>query len=164
MAGATRKILEIKSRQSWLVLSEGRWAYDAPPNHSAVSLERTSIWLLPLVERSREDVESEARARLQPGDPDLAQPLRLVISTGLGAWSDHWISHTLNWVVPSEIELFADQLHAIATASAAASQRTQHAAKRLLKQQGLWRGAAAGADLETPCHLVRPSSDEPACP
>lgn len=37
-----------------------------------------------------------------------------------------------------EIELFADQLHEIATTPTAAAQRTQHAVKKTLKEQGLW--------------------------
>ncbi|MEU1726180.1 hypothetical protein [Nonomuraea sp. NPDC005692] len=134
-----RKILEIKPGQTWLIILDGQWAYEAPPNHHAVPLGKASIGLLPLVERPRDEVESEARAELGPTDPDLAGPVRFVISTGLSAWSDHWISHTLRWVRPGEAELFADLLHKIATAQTAASQRTQHAAKKLLKEQGLWR-------------------------
>ncbi|RMI43305.1 hypothetical protein EBO15_16620 [Actinomadura harenae] len=64
--------------------------------------------------------------------------MRSVIGAGLGAWSDHWIAHALRWVRPDEAELFTDQLHTIAAAHTAASQRTQHAAKKLLKERGLW--------------------------
>ncbi|MGV9387053.1 hypothetical protein ACWDRB_65520 [Nonomuraea sp. NPDC003707] len=65
--------------------------------------------------------------------------MQFVINTGLSAWSDQWISHTLHWVTADEAELFSDQLHKIATAQTAAAQQTQHAAKKLLKQQELWR-------------------------
>ncbi|MFI6480504.1 hypothetical protein ACIBH1_21440 [Nonomuraea sp. NPDC050663] len=139
MTAKTRKILEIKPGQTWLVIADGQWAYDRPPDHLAAPLDKASTRLLPLVERPRHEVESEALARLGPRDPDLAHPVRFVISAGLSAWSDYWISHTLRWVTAQEAELFSDQLHKIATAqTAAASQQTQHAAKRLLKQQGLW--------------------------
>ncbi|NUP16773.1 MAG: hypothetical protein HOZ81_11845 [Streptomyces sp.] len=139
MTVETRKILEIKPGQTWLVIADGQWACDAPPNHSAVPLDQASIWLLPLVERPRHEVESEALARLGSNDPDLADPVQSVINTGLSAWSDHWISHALRWVTADEAGLFSNQLHKIATAQTAAAQQTQHAAKKLLKQQGLWR-------------------------
>ncbi|MFK4041807.1 hypothetical protein ACI2LC_38905 [Nonomuraea wenchangensis] len=89
MTVETRRILEIKPGQTWLVIANGQWAYDAPPNHSAVPLDKASIWLLPLVERPRHEVESEALSRLGPNDPGLADPVHFVISTGLSAWSDH---------------------------------------------------------------------------
>jgi glycerate-2-kinase len=47
-----------------------------------------------------------------------------------------------------EVELFAGQLRKIATGPTAATQRTQHAAKRVLKQQGLWRPAIEGNKSE----------------
>ncbi|NUT40356.1 MAG: hypothetical protein HOV86_10220 [Thermoactinospora sp.] len=134
MTAKPRKILEIKPGQTWLIIADGRWAFDAPPTHSQVPLDKASSWLLPLVERPRHEVESEALAHLGPHDPDLAGLVRFVIDTGLSAWSDHWISHTLRWVAADEAELFSDQLHKIATAQTAASQQTQHAAKNLLKR------------------------------
>lgn len=139
MTVETRKILEIKPGRTWLVVLDGQWAYNAPPNHHAVPLDKASIWLLPLVERPRDEVESEALAQLGPNDADLADLMHFVIDIGLSAWSDHWISHSLQWVRTDEAELFADPLHKIATARTTASQRTQHAAKKLLKEQGLWR-------------------------
>ncbi|WP_157431433.1 hypothetical protein [Actinomadura hibisca] len=143
MTGSARKILEIKPGESWLILSDGRWAFDAPPGRLAVPLARAAIGLLPLVERPRQEVEAQARARLEPGDPDLAEPMRTVIAAGLTAWSDHWISRALHWLTAHEVEPFADQLHKIATTSTAAAQRTREAARMLLEQQGLWRPVVA---------------------
>ncbi|MGK5558480.1 hypothetical protein ACSNOI_43460 [Actinomadura kijaniata] len=139
MTVETRRTLEIKPGQTWLVIADGQWAYDAPPHHFAVPLDKASIWLLPLVERPRREVESEALARLEPNDSDMTGPVHLVISTGLSAWSDYWISHALRWVTVDEAKLFSGQLHTIAAAQTAAAQRTRHAAKKLLKQSGLWR-------------------------
>ncbi|MEV4257277.1 hypothetical protein AB0J52_29320 [Spirillospora sp. NPDC049652] len=139
MTVETRRVLEIKPGQSWLVIADGQWAYDAPPNHSAVPLDKASIWLLPLVERPRHEVEAEALALLGPHGPDLTTPVHSVIRTGLSAWSDHWISHALQWVTAGEAEIFSAQLHAVATGRTAAAQQTRHAAARLLRQQGLWR-------------------------
>lgn len=139
MASATRKILAVKPGETWLVLVDGEWAFDAPPQHSAVPLARSRMWLLPLLQRSRDEVEAEARELLRPGDPDLGEALAKVVEMGLCAWSDHWIASALNWMVASESERFADRLHEIAQGQAkAASQATQHTAKRLLKRQELW--------------------------
>ncbi|RMI43306.1 hypothetical protein EBO15_16625 [Actinomadura harenae] len=46
MTVETRKILEIKPGRTWLVVLDGRWAYDAPPDHHAVPLDVASVWLL----------------------------------------------------------------------------------------------------------------------
>ncbi|GAA1301437.1 hypothetical protein Psi02_28700 [Planotetraspora silvatica] len=94
------------------------------------------MWLLPLLERSRNEVESDARQVLGPDDPDLAQALQAVVQRGLTAWSDYWISRSLGWMVAEEVELFAGLLRKIALGQG--SQATRHAAKRLLKENGLW--------------------------
>jgi hypothetical protein len=99
--------------------------------------ETSRMWLLPLLERSRTEVESQANNVLGPGDPDLADALRAVVHTGLTAWSDYWISRALGWMADDEVERFAEELHKIAL-ERRCSQTSQHVAKRLLKQHGLW--------------------------
>ncbi|MFG1616373.1 hypothetical protein ACGFI3_26740 [Nonomuraea wenchangensis] len=56
-----RRILESKPGHTWLIILDGQGADQAPPNHHAVPLGKASIWLLPLVERPRDEVGSEAR-------------------------------------------------------------------------------------------------------
>ncbi|MFD0689473.1 hypothetical protein [Actinomadura fibrosa] len=138
MSVRVRRILEVKPGESWLGISEGCWVFDAPPGHSRVRLARAAVWLLPLVERPRDEVEERARVNLVPGDPDLREPIQTVIGAGLSGWSDYWMSRTLDWMAADEVAVFADQVHRIALMPTSASQRTQHAAKALLKAQGLW--------------------------
>lgn len=95
------------------------------------------MWLLPLLERPRSEVESEARKVLDPEDPDLAEALRAIVHRGLTAWSDYWILLALDWINDDEVERFTDQLHKIAR-DQRWSQASQHTAKRLLKQHRLW--------------------------
>jgi hypothetical protein len=73
------------------------------------------MWLLPLLERCRDEVESQAEQLLGPGDPELAQALQAVVQYGLTAWSDYWISRTVVWMVAEEVELFAELLREIAS-------------------------------------------------
>ncbi|MUN41043.1 hypothetical protein [Actinomadura litoris] len=108
-------------------------------NESRVRLSRGRMWLLPLLERPRIDVESEARARLGAGDPDVGEALRAVIDMGLNAWSDHWLSKAVVWTTDEEVVIFSERLHEIALESTGPqSQDTRHAAKRRLKRLGLW--------------------------
>ncbi|WP_157995927.1 hypothetical protein [Thermomonospora amylolytica] len=133
-----RRVLAVKPNGPWLVVVEGKWAVDANPQVLAVPLERSALWLLPLTERPRAEVEREVRALLGPGDPDFGEVLWAVIRMGLTSWSDYWTSHTMNWMTAQEIELFAPELRKIATGRTGLHQRTHNVAKRLLKQHGLW--------------------------
>ncbi|MBW8482069.1 hypothetical protein [Actinomadura parmotrematis] len=134
----SRPVLAVKAGGPWLVLVGGTWAVDTE-NESGVRLGRGRMWLLPLLERSREEVESEARARLGAGDPDVGEALRAVIGMGLDAWSDHWLSKAVAWMTDEEVVVFSERLHEIALESVGPrSQDTRHAAKRRLERLGLW--------------------------
>ncbi|MFI6515560.1 hypothetical protein ACIBF1_08380 [Spirillospora sp. NPDC050679] len=142
MQREVRRVLEVHPGRSWVGVRNGRWVFEAPPNHAAVPVAHAATWLLPLVEHSRGQVEAQARARLEPDDPHFTEVVDAVIGKGLTAWSDHWIFHTLNWLTAEDVVRFADQLLQIATASAAAGQRTRDLAERLLQDQGLWPSTA----------------------
>lgn len=58
---------------------------------------------------------------------------------GLNAWSDHWLSKAVAWMTDGEVVVFSERLHEITLGSVGPqSQDIQHAAKRRLKQLGLW--------------------------
>ncbi|MGI5285201.1 hypothetical protein ACQEVF_17960 [Nonomuraea polychroma] len=120
------------------MIVDGAWNVKSPVTGTDKPFERSRIGLLPLLERPRDEVESQAGQALRPGDPDLAEALRAIVGCGLTGWSEYWISRALAWMIPDEVEPFADLLHEIALGRG--SQASQHAAKRLLKQNGLWRG------------------------
>ncbi|GAA0388368.1 hypothetical protein GCM10009530_44320 [Microbispora corallina] len=131
-----RRVLAVKPEGPWLVIVDRAWTVESLNAGTDTPFERSRMWLLPLLERSRNELESDARQLLGPDDPDLAQALRAVVQRGLTAWSDYWISRTLAWMVTDKIALFAELLQEIALGRG--SQATQHAAKRLLKENGLW--------------------------
>jgi hypothetical protein len=138
MASASaRRVLAVKPDGPWLVVVDGAWTVESPNAGTDTPFERSRMWLFPLLERSRDEVESEARQLLGPNDPNLAEALQAVVQRGLTAWSDYWISRALAWIVADEIELFAELIREIALGKRG-SQATQHAAKRLLKENGLW--------------------------
>jgi hypothetical protein len=134
---SVRRVLAVKPDGPWLVVVDGAWTVESPNAETDAPFERSRVWLFPLLERSRDEVESEARQLLGPNDPNLAEALQAVVQRGLTAWSDYWISRTLPWIVADEIELFAELLREIALGRRG-SQATQHAAKQLLKENELW--------------------------
>lgn len=138
MRPVSRTVLAVKDSGPWLVLMGSTWAVDTE-NESGVRLSRGRMWLLPLLERPRNEVESEARACLGAGDPDVGEALRAVIDMGLNAWSDYWLSKAVAWITDEEVVVFSERLHEIALESVGPqSQDTQHGAKRRLKHLGLW--------------------------
>jgi hypothetical protein len=136
---SVRRVLAVKPGGPWLVVIDGAWGVESPTQGTDTPWERSRIWLLPLLEQSRAEVEKEAEKLLGPGDPDLAEALQSIVHQGLTAWSDYWISLALNWMVIDEIERFQEQLRKIAL-ERRSSQASHHSAKRLLKQHGLWPG------------------------
>jgi hypothetical protein len=126
----------------WLVIVDGAWTVESRSAGTDAPFERSRMWLLPLLERCRDEVKSQAEQLLGPGDPELAQALQAVVQYGLTAWSDYWISRTVVWMVAEEVELFAELLREIALGRG--SQATQVAAKRLLKDNGSGRPTPAG--------------------
>ncbi|MFI0453612.1 hypothetical protein [Actinomadura sp. 6N118] len=161
-SAVTRRVLEVKPGGPWLVLADGAWAVDTG-HETAVPFVRSRMWLLPLVQRSRNDVEREAHALLGPDDPDLGEALRAMIDMGLNAWSDFWIANTLTWMTADEIALFSDRVHEIARGHAG-SQSTQHAAKRLLKHHGHWSPKNAVAAVLPPPPSPRPDDSRTGHP
>lgn len=132
-----RRVLAVKPDGPWLVVVDARWGVESPATGTDTPWEKSRMWSLPLLERPRGAVEAEARKFLVPGDPDLAEALGAIVHRGLTAWSDYWISLALGWVVADEVERFSEPLHKIAL-DGRWSQASQHAAKRLLKQHGVW--------------------------
>lgn len=132
-----RRVLAVKPKGPWLVIADGAWNVESRGSGTDTPFERSRIALLPLVERPREEVEGQARQMLRPGDPDLAEALRAVVQCGLMGPSEYWLSRTLAWMIPDEVELFTELLGEVALGRG--SQASQHAAKRLLKANGLWR-------------------------
>ncbi|MGW2155112.1 hypothetical protein [Nonomuraea sp. NPDC001699] len=132
-----RRVVAVKPQGPWLVIARGAWTVESRPADTDTPFEISRIGLLPLLERPREEVEGQARELLRPGDPDLAEALQAVVQCGLMVTqSDYWVTRTLAWITPEEIELFTELLREIALGRG--SQANQHAAKRLLKKNGLW--------------------------
>jgi hypothetical protein len=134
---SVRRILAVKPQGPWLVVVSGAWCVESPAGVTDAPWETSRVWLLPLLERPRAEVESEARRVLGPSDPDLAEALRAIVDRGLTAWSDYWISRALKWIADDEVERFGEHLHKIAL-DRRWSQASQHVAKRLLKRHWIW--------------------------
>jgi hypothetical protein len=134
---AGRRVLAVKPDGPCLAIVGDRWAVDVPERGSAIPLDIGRIWLLPLLERSRDAVEAEAGQHLAGDDPALSEVLRVVIMTALSWETEYWISRGLAWLTADEVPIFTTQLREIALGRHG-SQSTRHSAKRLLKQHGLW--------------------------
>ena len=87
MSHSLRRVLAVKPAGPWLVVVDGAWQVESPAGVTDTPWERSRMWLLPLLERPRPEVESEARKVLDPGDPDLAGALRAWSSTPAFHWS-----------------------------------------------------------------------------
>ena len=112
-----------------------RWAVETL-QEEAVPLERSRLWLLPLLDRPRDEVEAEARPHLTATDPDLSEPFNAMIVTALRC-GEYYVSRLTGWLRTEEILTFAVELREIALGRSC-SQATRHAIKRLLKQHGVW--------------------------
>ncbi|WP_194244098.1 hypothetical protein [Nonomuraea phyllanthi] len=148
--GSVRRILAVKPDGPWLVLVGGTtWNVESRNLGVDKPLAMSRIGLLPLLERPREEVERRARQALGPDDPDLAEVLHAVIQCALAGPSEYWISLALPWMIADEVGLFAEVLKEIAVGRSR-TQATQHAAKRLLKENGhwpiVWRHPRRGSD------------------
>ncbi|MGN9787024.1 hypothetical protein ACTMTF_36765 [Nonomuraea sp. ZG12] len=137
-----RRVLAVKPEGPWLVLVSGSWNVATPDAKVDTPFIRSRLWLLPLLKKPRDEVESHGRQALGPDGPDIAEALRAVIECGLTGPSEYWVARALTWIIADEVELFAEPLQRIAVGQC--SQATRHAAKRLLKQKGLW-------STHTPC-------------
>jgi hypothetical protein len=129
--------------RTWLVVVDDCWAVETS-QEEAVPLERSRLWLLPLLDRPRDEVEAEARPRLTATDPDLSEPFHVVIEIALRC-GEYYVSRLIGWLRTEEILTFAVELREIALGRSC-SQATRHAIKRLLKQHGAWamhRGESA---------------------
>ncbi|KAB8189510.1 hypothetical protein FH608_038570 [Nonomuraea phyllanthi] len=136
--GSVRRVLAVKPDGPWLVLVDGAtWNVESRNTGVDKPIAFSRLWLLPLLERPREEVERRAREALGPGDPDLAEVLQVVIQCALAGPSEYWISLALPWIIADEVGLFAELLREIAVGRSRV-QATQHTAKRLLKEHGQW--------------------------
>ncbi|MFE3449056.1 hypothetical protein ACFXJ8_08975 [Nonomuraea sp. NPDC059194] len=137
-SGSVRRVVAVKSDGPWLVLVNGTiWNVESRNSGVDTTFALSRLALLPLLERPRDEVERLARQALGPDDPDIAEALQTVIQCGLSGPSEYWISRALAWVTNDEVGLFAGLLREIAVGRSS-FQATQHAAKRLLKQNGHW--------------------------
>lgn len=129
-------MLTIMPDSTWLVVVGESWAVDTR-HEDAVPLERSRLWLLPLLDRPREEVEAEARLYLSATDPDLSEPFNAMIGTVLSAPSEYYVSRVVGWLKTEEILAFATDLRKVSLGRSC-SQATRHALKRLLKRHGVW--------------------------
>ncbi|MEQ4721756.1 hypothetical protein [Nonomuraea sp. B19D2] len=135
---SVRRVLAVKPDGPWLVLINGTtWNVESRNAGVDTSFAVSRLALLPLLERPRDEVERLAEQALGPDGPDIAEALQAAIQCGLSGPSEYWISRALAWVINDEVGLFAGLLREIAVGRSR-SQATQHAAKRLLKQNGHW--------------------------
>ncbi|MFI6323400.1 hypothetical protein ACIBG8_38130 [Nonomuraea sp. NPDC050556] len=144
-AGSVRRILAVKLNGPWLVLLNEAWNVESRNGDIDTPFARSRLALLPLLERPRQEVESQASQALGPSDPSVAEALLAIVECGLMGPSEYWLSRALSWMTPDEVGLLAGQLNEIATGHQG-SQTTQHTAKRLLKQNGLWQSARRAFD------------------
>ncbi|MGW4407552.1 hypothetical protein ACWEJ6_26255 [Nonomuraea sp. NPDC004702] len=137
-AESVRRVLAVKPDGPWLLLINGTtWNVESRNAGVDAGFAVSRVALLPLLERPRDEVERLAGKALGPDGPDIAEVLRAVIQCGLSWPTEYWISRALAWMMADEVELFAGLLKEIAVGRSR-SQAIQHAAKRLLKQNGHW--------------------------
>jgi hypothetical protein len=118
------------------VLVDGdTWTIESRDTGADRPLAVSMIGLLPLLERPREEVEGQAGQALGPDDPDIAKVLHAVIECALAGPSEYWILRALPWMTSDDVGLCTGLLREIAVGRSSI-QATQHAAKRLLKQDG----------------------------
>ncbi|MCO5997474.1 hypothetical protein [Actinoallomurus rhizosphaericola] len=134
MVSPRRRVLTIMPDSAWLVVVGERWGVDTR-HEDAVPLERSRLWLLPLLDRPREEVEAEARLYL--ADPDLSEPFNAMIETVLSVPSEYYVSRLVGWLKTEDILAFATDLRKVALGRSC-SQATRHALKRLLNRHGVW--------------------------
>lgn len=128
----------MKPNGPWLVLVDGDiWTIESRDTGADRPLAVSMIGLLPLLERPREEVEGQAGQALGPDDPDIAKVLHAVIECALAGPSEYWILRALPWMTSDDVGLCTGLLREIAVGRSSI-QATQHAAKRLLKQNGHW--------------------------
>ncbi|WP_329249346.1 hypothetical protein OG417_02980 [Actinoallomurus sp. NBC_01490] len=143
MTPSARRVLTVMPARTWLVVVGDRWSVEML-QEGAVPLERSRLWLLPLLDRPRDEVEAEARPHLTANDPDLSEPFNAMIGTALRC-GEYYVSRLIGWLRTEEILTFAVELREIALGGSC-SQATRHAIKRLLKHHGVWamhRGESA---------------------
>lgn len=130
-----RRVLTVVPGRTWLLIAADRWAVETQ-QEDAVPLERSRLWLLPLLDRPRDEVEAEARLHLTATDPDLSEPLNAMIKIALRC-GEYYVSRLIGWLKTEETRAFATELREVALGRSC-TQATRHAIKRLLKQHGVW--------------------------
>jgi hypothetical protein len=137
MTGALiRRVLEVDPAGPWLAIATSGWVVDTS-RRGHLPLAYAWVWLQPLLERSRAEVEADAGRLLRPGDPALSEPIRAVLGGALREGRAHWAGLALAWLWPEEVCLFSAELHEIAL-SRHGPQAMRHQAKHVLRQCGLW--------------------------
>ncbi|WP_248961885.1 hypothetical protein [Sphaerisporangium perillae] len=135
-------VLAVKPNGPWLITENGSWLVTSN-EHGALPLSfHTAVWLLPLLERSRETVEAEVESLRTEDTPDFAQVVRVIIEMELTALAPYWVTLAVDWIRVEEVPLFEDLLIALQQ-HRHISQRARHQAKRLLKER---RRATASTD------------------
>jgi hypothetical protein len=148
MVSPGRRVLTITPDCAWLVIAGERWGVETR-REAAVPLARSRLWLLPLLDRPREEVEAEALLRLSATDPDLSEPLNAMIGAALSAPSEYYVSRVVGWLKTEEVLAFATDLRKVALGRSC-SQATRHAIKGLLKRHGVWATHRRGGSAHEP--------------
>jgi hypothetical protein len=77
--GSVRRVLAVKPGGPWLVIVDGAWNAESARAGTDTPFERSRTGLLPLLERLRDEVETQAGQALRSGDPELGEALRAVV-------------------------------------------------------------------------------------
>ncbi|WP_433436211.1 hypothetical protein [Nonomuraea sp. CA-141351] len=125
-------VLAVKPTGPWLITENGSWLVRSTERGTLPLSFDTAVWLLPLLERSRESVEAEVTVHRAEDTPDFAQVVRVIIEMELTALAPYWVSLAVDWIRVEEVPVFEELLVALQQ-HRDISQRTRHQAKRLLK-------------------------------
>lgn len=125
-------VLEVKPNGPWLISERGTWwVRSAQRGTSPLSFD-TAVWLLPLLERSRDSVEAEVETLRESDTPDFGMVVRVIIEMELNALAPFWTELAVDWVRVEDVPHLETLLIALQQHQEVA-QRARHQAKRLIK-------------------------------
>src|SRR3569833_3289753 len=101
---SARRVLTVMPARTWRVVVGDRWAVETL-QEEAVPLERSRLWLLPLLDRPRDEVEAAARPHLTATAPALSEPINAMIVTALRC-GEYYVSRLTGWLRTEEILTF----------------------------------------------------------
>jgi hypothetical protein len=135
-------VLEVKPTGPWLISERGTWRVRSDQRGTLPLSFDTAVWLLPLLERSRDSLEAEVETLREADTPDFGVVVHVIIEMELNALAPFWTELAVNWIRVEEVPYFKELLITLQQHREIA-QRTRHRAKQLIKAH---RKAVASMD------------------